>query len=345
MMTTSAFPRPRQLLLALTSALACTTAWADGLPLATGTASLTNIRYELIDLRPEDDQHPWIQFAQAGGEPISGLIDATGLSHGQDLARQADWQGLLPTEGLSVTSADGYTQAGASANSLSTSFTVDPGVLNRAVLMDDGSSRVEVFSQARAGTGIPSLSYEVDDDSGMVTAVDGDTSWQPFDFTLSPHTAIVVHAQASASLTLNTALGAWDILDTGGNPAYEPLIGSGVQLALMLINPDFAMQPVYASTDAFYADMDQAYQLTFDGVSANWTPDDLASMTPTSRDLLIMLNNETNLEAHGTLLMTGMSQFAATRAVPEPGSWAMMGLGLLALSIRSRQSNRGRRQD
>lgn len=328
--------------LAMACLLALPAAHANTAMLASGSASLTGIRYELIDLRPDDGQAPWIRFGNANGEPISGLIDATGLSHDPDAARQADWQGLLPTGSQSVSSADGYTGAQASATSLSTSFKVDGAVLEQLVPMGDGSARVEVFSQARAGTGIPSLSYVVDETTGIVSAVDGDTGWQPFDFTLSPHTAIVVHAQGSASLTLNPQAGAWDILDSGGNTAHEPLIGSGVQIALMLIRPDVTMKPVYESTDAFYADMDRAYQLSFDGVSANWTPDDMASMTPSSRDLMIMLNNDAGLQAHGTLLMTGMSQFAVTRAVPEPGTWALMGLGLGALVVCQRQRQRKR---
>ena len=313
-------------LAAIASAATATAVRAD--TLASGQASLSNIRIELIDLTPDDGQTPWIRFGSAT-DPVGGLVDATGFVYDAGAARQASWQGgILPIEAVNATSADGYAGAQATSNSLGTSFSVDSAALGRAVALDDGSgkSRLEVFSQVRTGNGIASLAYEVDEATGAVTAVDGQTGWQPFDFTLSANTAIVIHAQASASLTLNPALG---LLESDA-----PMIGSGVQAALMLINPGFTMQQAYASLDDFYADMDQAYQLTFDGVSADWTGD-AATLTPASRDLLLTLNNASGLETHGSLLMTGMSQFAVTKtaAVPEPATWALMGLGFIGLTV------------
>lgn len=299
-------------------------------PLGTGTSTLSGIRYELIDLRPDDGQTPWIRFAQ----PLTGRLDATGQSH-LDMSRQASWEGLLPGSATSITSSDGYSSASAGPGTLSTSFQVDTALLD-ATSADN--RRVEVFSQATTGNGIPSLSYSVDEETGKVTAVDGQTGWQPFDFTLSPHTAIVVHAQASAQVTLDAGAAPWDVRRPGGPVEEEPMIASGVQAALMLTRSDFQMKAEYASLDDFYADMDQAYALTFDGVSADWTPDDLATMTPASRDLLLSLDNASDLEAQGSLTFTGMSQFAVWRptAVPEPATWTLMALGLVAAAARAR---------
>ena len=81
--------------------------------LASGQASLSNIRIELIDLTPDDGQTPWIRFGSAT-DPVGGLVDATGFVYDAGAARQASWQGgILPIEAVNATSADGY--AGAQA--------------------------------------------------------------------------------------------------------------------------------------------------------------------------------------------------------------------------------------
>jgi hypothetical protein len=315
---------------------------AHAAPLASGSATLSDIRYELIDLRPDDGVTPWIRFGGPDATPLTGRLDAAGQTDLSDVGRQASWEGLLPTQAVSVSSSDGLSHANATANSLGTSFQVGSDILQRVPTVDDGSGRgrLEVFSQVSTGNGIASLAYGVDDETGQVSAVDGQTGWQPYDFTLSPHTAIVVRANASASLTLDAAAGAWDIRNPGGPSDEEPMIGSGVQIALMLVKPDFQMQQSYGSTDAFYADMDQAFELTFDGLSADWTADAIATMTPSSRDLMLSLDNVSDKATQGSLTMTGMSQFAVWRpapAVPEPGTWALMGLGFAALSWRARR--------
>lgn len=319
---------------ALISSLAPTTASAA--LLASGAASLTDVHYELINLAPQSTPAPWISFNTSAANPLTGRLDATGQSDVPDAAVQSSWSGFLPSQAMAVTSTDGYTSAQATPTGLATSFAVDGGALSKATPMEDGSgrSRFEVFSQASTGRGIPSLPYVWDQSTDHVSAITPDTSWQPFDFTLSAHTEIVVHGHASAALSIQPEQGAWDVRNIGGDVQDEPLIGSGVQMALMLANPDFVMQPVYSSRQAFYADMNKSYSIVYDGVSADWTFDDPTSMGPQDRDLVLTLRNDSDKTAQGTLLLTGMSQFAAIQTgstVPEPGTWALMGLGLLML--------------
>ena len=61
------------------SALHSGVAMAASGTLASGSSSLTNVSYELINLAPTSGQTPWIKFG-TDAVPLTGALDATGLS-------------------------------------------------------------------------------------------------------------------------------------------------------------------------------------------------------------------------------------------------------------------------
>lgn len=327
---------------------------ADTPYLASGTASLSDISLKLVDLAPGSGQTPWITFGQQvyGGEPagLSGWVFASGLISRDPAApslapntQDAYFEGPLPVQGVSVTSTDGLTHAAVTPTSYTASFQLRPEVLGQMTpYREDGTLGLETESQAVIGSRLYEPSTSINWSTGHVTVQPGSGSYQPVDFTLAPHTALVVEANASAGLTFNPELGEWDVRNLSESSSMDsPYLGAHAFITLARSTPTRPLADSYDSLSAYMADLQNVYGQTADGVSAAWQNADWAangSMTPAPRHISLTLTNDSDESLDGVVHLYTETQVMmfkpAPSAVPEPASYLFMGMGLGLMAWR-----------
>lgn len=289
-------------------------------PLFEGSASLTGLSYQLIDLDPNDGIAPSITF-----KSDQGNMFATGLRRMVDTNNQqpsfvgnqypaSDW--LMPSGPVHISSTDGLSWASSGPDSLRAGVSVGIQDVQDLPAAFDGSTQraLEVWGDASAGT---SLQLPYDDDGHLP-----DPSYATF--VLSAHTALVISGHARAATSVDVANLPWAL------PSNDETQTPSFFSAAAGIGGAFALTPALSYSDAQFQD---AY------ISAQWTPGSDAAAS-SERDLSITLRNLQDAAAPGVVLLSAYSILTvATPAVPEASTAAqlLLGLGaLLALARRQR---------
>jgi hypothetical protein len=221
----------------------------------------------------------------------------------------------FPSSASSITSGDGIGQVGTSPNQVSAGVHMDSANLGNLYSAVADTGAYQFLSYA----GVSALPWLTNQDADV---------WQ---LTLSAHTSITVSATMDYSLmTDETALRA--ALDSfGGDP-------NTFGLAVMI----YAGFEIYNPTA--YSGVDQ-----FVGYSAGVGPDaqgQPTSVDPASQALSISWSNDTDTAQtyvfdYATVAGLGLSvNSLAPSAIPEPGTWALMGLGLGLLGWGVRRQRR-----
>lgn len=334
----------------LSSAAAASLLVLSGLPLAAhaatplfdGSASLTGLSYQLIDLDPNDGIAPSVTF-----KTDQGLIFATGMRRMVDMENQepnADklaltagtW--LLPASTASVTSKDGLSTASASASGLSSAVRVEEQHIQNLPEspFEPGKYALEVWGSTSVGTSLQLPFFSADSDVGTMT-VDlsslPDTGYATFQ--LSAHTAIVFSGHARASINVDVGHLPWDLKAGRDFSVFGANAGLGGGFA----SPQTPLQSTYPLdqfNDEFYA----AYQFQTAGVSAQWYSLGGESQSMNEGDVSITLKNLQGVSQDGVVLLSADTLLSVTAptAVPELSTWAqgLLGLGGLMALMRRR---------
>lgn len=332
--------------------LACLSAGAavhaqSGADLATGSATLSNLTFSLVDLAPQSGQGTWIQFGQknleGGFDPVIGSVGVSGLIY-----RDADsypvsstgqgglFEGPLPQQTYTLAALDGSGAVVVGPSGMSATMRLGANAFDQAIVVPGADRKsVEVFSNASFGDGLRYPAVDQDFEAGTYTIRPGYSQTLPVNFTLSAHTQLVMEADASAIVGLGPDLLylPWDNPDS----AFNPTIGAGAQIALARGNPLFPFADVYTSWGALNDDVLATYEWQQDSVFAQQT-DDPATTTPISRRLRVTLTNNTDEALDGMAILTVAASAQATQAVPEPATYLLMGLGLVGIFWRRRVS-------
>jgi hypothetical protein len=311
-------------------------------PLFEGSASLTGLSFQLIDLDPNDGITPSVTF-----KTDQGLIFATGLRRMVDMDNQepnasklaltaGSW--LLPSSPVSVISTDGLSTASASADGLSSSVRVGLADVQNLPAAAAGSSQssLEVWGSTSAGTSVQ-LPFSTTDAVTGVTTVGAmpDTGYATFK--LSAHTAIVFSGHARASISVDVGSLPWDLSSGGGQTPGFLTASSGIGGGFAA--PQTPLQPEYAQDDEFMAAVESALMFQSDAVYAQWDSFSNLPQAMNEGDVSFTLKNLQGSTQDGVVLLTTDTLLTVTTpaAVPELSTAAqsLLGFGgLLALMRR-----------
>lgn len=335
-----------------TLVLACLTACASmqahaGSDLFTGSASLSNLSFQVVDLAPQSGQTPWIQFGttdpfgevvrEPGWAYVTGLLsrDAMGLpvsSGGSD----AFFEGPLPSQSFLLTASDGSGSVGVGPSGFTSTIRLGANALDQAIVVPDaGHKAIEANNLATFGP--PSLSppgMSFDGVTGQVTLYDTEGPRQIGNFSLSAHTQLVVEADVTAEINQGT--------DAPFLPWAHPGSGldlygaSGGMIGLARTTPLHPFADSYASYGEFELALNAIYEWQQDSVVIELN-EDPSLMAPTTRRLKVTLTNNGDEAMDGLFFMgLGTTAVLTQSMVPEPGTYMLMGLGLVGIFWRRR---------
>jgi PEP-CTERM motif len=353
--------------LALACAWACASvgvAHAGSVSLAQASGSIRNFKVELVDLDPNDDITPAIVYTDwINATPGLGVLGQITYQGGNIVTTQeagvdliGDTSSLFPSGAQDVTSTDGLVSAFASPDSMSTVLTLQQSDLSRMVLADPDyfGNRQQLIAtgENRLGqfAGFPSYLTQADGSYRLASPANDPLISGEYSFTLTPNTRMVVTADLDVSALLNTTQLPQDWLDAAANPAagdYQVAGTSVMAQALLRLSQASSSMPApetLADTAAYFEMLRQGYQWSEAYLVASddilHTAQNAVSSQASAR---LVLDNRTNTEMLGSLgVITSagadLEGPLQVTAIPEPSTYALMGLGLVGLCLAKRRA-------
>ncbi|MDO9006551.1 MAG: PEP-CTERM sorting domain-containing protein [Aquabacterium sp.] len=310
----------------------CGAASADVTDVANASTSFSGLNYTLVDLDLSDGITPWIQFnhnhvLQGFNQNYSNI--QFNSQAGSIFTAPA---GSITADGLQASSTSG-------ANTTSSQLKAE----NIQDLQYGGSPDTQIGYQGAVvmttyGTG-------VDGDMNIPVPLPGEFSW-----TLSPHTRLIIQgtAQAAASVDLSKLTQGPLFQDVSNNLYGVRLLSSSVLTAQLMANafvsPDTG-DIVPDQFDELQLLVEVEQSLSSNGLSV---PEGGLLSDSAAQNFSIQLANDGSQSLSGNFFLGARSEASlfATPAlipevpqvpgIPEPGTYALMGLGLGLMAWRVR---------
>jgi hypothetical protein len=309
-------------------ALACTQAAQAADPIATSSFELSTLAYSLKSLDLTGQSTPGFRFELVPGVTGPGTGTGTGTGTTGQLGFAAGAFSVPMTgevKGL-LTLAPGVLPTGqasqASANGLA-SYAATPDAIRGSVSVNAAQLAQELASRPReeglrVGAGIDSV-------------ID-----QPWRIVLAPHTSITWSGHITQHVTVNElALRAQLAPYHDSQTSTDVMLFSSVSLAMTDLDPGLLAANPDPSVGS-YLDASFSYDPAYIHTPQELPADQAIDLRPFSFTLV----NTLNVAAGGTFYLSAVSGFGVAMSsnapVPEPATWALMGLGLAGLGWASR---------
>lgn len=310
-------------LLASLATLASTASAAD--TIASGSASVTGLSYHLVDLDPNDGIAPSIIF----NDSYVGIAAVTGTGTSQQLTPVSEWVrtpgDLFTSAPAALVSSSGNATGSYNSNSAAISTTLTGANLNA---MPTDLGEYGYVKTLTAGSGMLYGKDEYPDYPGVLVPMNPGQSA----FTLSANTALVIdgqwHVNAGLDLT-QLAPGAFlnSVQANAWSAYFVNHVAAGV--ALKLDNDQ----------DGVFAYNSIALSQSLDG---NGLGELIIQRESDQNDapFSVQIDNASSASANGMLILGAVADYTVSVAVPEPGTWALMGLGLMGVLVTAGKRRR-----
>ena len=319
----------------------------------TATASLNNLQVWLYNLAPATNASLWVNFGGPNGD-FKGTADASGVDvlNAEAVpvgvqARGFTFDPQSPTLSQSTTSLDGRGSVSVTSNSYTASATIGTADVQPSAYWPGA---LQAFGNSLVKTGNEAMSfplYTMPDEATGRLVVSGVDSYNQLNslmqnITLSPHTQMVLTGEAALRFAMVGQLdGSWHYVDQseGGFLTADSYVMARVGMTIQRVNPITGLAETYGSRDEFNADVALQYGIDGQEVMLEWLIEQDAKPGDVVQNLTIKLTNDSDAPLQailGTSVAAHVSLWANS-TVPEPGTWALMGLGLVGLMGASRR--------
>lgn len=315
--------------IALAAAMAfANTAQAADDTIYTSTAQLSNLSFRLIDLDPNDGVTPSVNFG--------GYAVVFGLPWDDSAPRYSG--SLLPTSALQADYQGGMLQATPSALTASSSITSGD-------LMTQITPATAGFQLVNVSSNPPSMSSVGSDiDNPYWAAIN-----------LSPNTAIVISGLASVSSSANTAKLA-ELINSVTPQDVKPYVDlfaevlPAVYVSLNSEDTDFDFGGYVSNVTESRFALDGRRNSFFDNNTLDSFVDPLGEVLTKQSDFSIWYANLGSLDkavrldmsVHAGASVNGAldlsSNVVTPPTIPEPSTYALMGLGLVGIGLARRKA-------
>ena len=307
----------------------------------TATASLSNLQFNLVSLNPGSGVMPWMAFNGEGtqaGAPYMGLVSASGLMPEDVDERTYFVSGAFdasqPWPSATYVSLDGRSVAQVGPGAFRVSSTLSASGLLPSSQGDPGRLAGSVTTAVQVGEEVsPYQLIESANPDGVV--VDLSKNLLGFqNLTISPHSRLTVTGYADISAAQSGAA------DTGFSFDETSMVESDVMISLVKAVPSEALLSQYAGLEELFADYAAKYGESMDRLDYQWLLGRAGSGPGGSgREVSVSLVNDGDDPMQVIFSTYAISNviLGGTAAVPEPGTWALMGLGLVGLMGASRR--------
>jgi hypothetical protein len=347
--------------LAAVCAMACQLASAQTVaqPLLSAQASVSNFAIRLVSLAPESGQTPWISYRdlETPDGPIGmyGALIASELNHpGLDVpglnSQDYVYQGVLPAEAKTVTSLDGVSSAGGNATGAFARSSIRAQDLTLDGRAPDSRS-ADTYSTVRVGS-LLDYFYLLDSyDPTNGRALTKNSTSNPFEgfinFTLAPYTQVVFEGLAQVGVDVSNQVDASWYVDEGiGGFRLNTSASAASVLSVARATPAEPLQDGYPDLTGLFEAAEQGYQVQTDRLDLDWSVAGAGKTETFNRTLRVALRNDSAEALDGVLMLNIYSSTyvfkpgAMPTAIPEPSTYALMGLGLVGLALVKRRQTR-----
>lgn len=332
----SACLRPTALATAILSALPLMAKADDTSPVvSSSTVTLSNLRFELVDINPNDGITPSVSFDLTGQLSVTDVSGTTSTSYSN---------ALLPLTPTTLVSSNGHSSITTTADSVTLkSFTT----LQDALSASSGFTTTPGYNDGNTGSN-NSANLSVSNPQSIAGNLTGMNFGQ---FTLSANTILRITGTATSSSTLDAtpllaalpgnaqnpavwinkypnyqaatlALGKLTVAQNGDASSITGLQGSAATLAYP---PSLSVSQT--STAASYT-QSQAFDLVFTNLGD----------TSTVGDVLWTLGASEQLSTGWSYLLPDVIVPPPdVPGIPEPSTYALMGLGLVGIALTRRR--------